>query len=98
MKQYPASLTKVNRGDSLNITISLGVKPEKIVAPELIGRNIDEIDLILAKYSLVLGNVSRYPHKNVQSGTILSQEPKVGTSMKPGQRVNVRIAITPAGN
>lgn len=96
MSQRPLPRERIPRNSELNLTVSLGQKPDKIVAPELIGRHFSEIDLLLAKYDLSLGQISRYPQKSTREGIIIEQTPKSGTAMVSGQRIDVKIAVSPS--
>ncbi|MBT7788297.1 MAG: PASTA domain-containing protein [Calditrichaeota bacterium] len=96
MYQQPQPNERILRNSELSLTVSTGTKPEKIVAPDLIGRQISEIDLVLAKFELKLGQVSRYPQKSSREGIILEQTPKSGTAMVSGQRIDLKIAVSPS--
>jgi len=95
MSQRPLPGERIVRNSELNLTVSTGKRPDKIVAPDLVGRQVSEINLILAKYELRLGHISRYPQKSSRVGTILEQTPKSGSAMSSGQRIDVKIAVSP---
>lgn len=95
MIQDPDYKTMLHRGDELKLVVSLGVKPTEIIAPDLVGRKLEGVNIILAKYGLRLGIIRRFPDKSLPSGTIMSQDPPAGTAMKSGQKVSVRVAIAP---
>ncbi len=98
MIQDPNYKTMLHRGDELRLVVSLGEKPTEIIAPDLVGRKLDGVSIILAKYSLRLGRVRRFPDRSLPSGTIMSQDPPAGTTMKSGQKVSVRVAIAPVSS
>ncbi len=95
MVQRPLPMTGMMRGDELTLTVSLGPRPTETVAPELVGRRISEVGVILAKHNLRLGKVTRYPDSSVPSGTVISQSPEPGSPMKPGEKVNVSVTKEP---
>ncbi|MBC8465895.1 PASTA domain-containing protein [bacterium] len=95
LDQDPESITKMNRGDTLSVTVSLGVVPTSIIAPDLVGRNVNELRMTLAKYYLYLGKIIKYPSKNEREGTVISQKPSAGTPMKRYQSVEVQITVSP---
>lgn len=96
--QDPSSLTPVNRGDTLAITISLGPEPEKLIVPDVTGNSLTEAKLMLAKYSLRIGTITRFPTRTSPAGTIIGQEPEPNTPAIEGMRVNLRIAVTTKNN
>jgi len=98
MIQDPDYKTMLHRDDELRLVVSLGVKPTEIVAPNLVGRKLEGVNIILAKYNLRLGRIRRFPDRSLSSGTIMSQDPQAGTAMKSGQKVSVRVAIAPVSN
>lgn len=93
--QNPPPQTGINRGREIIITASLGVLPEVLTVPNLIGRMLDEARLPLAKNNLILGEVISFPDKSAPAGQIIWQSPSPGTIAEPRTRVEVRIAATP---
>ena len=93
--QQPNAGEELIKGTELILTVSLGKSPDRIVAPDLKGRKVNDIRLILAKYRLRLGKVTHFPDSSVPQGTILSQDPPAGTPMEASGLVNVRSAVKP---
>lgn len=93
--QRPKADEELIKGTELILTVSLGKSPVRIVAPDLKGRNINNINLILTKYKLRLGKVTHFPDSSVPQGTILSQDPPAGSPMEAGGLVTVRSAVKP---
>ena len=96
LNQSPEPGVELRRDDELTLTVSLGRVPTEIVAPDLVGRKLDNIGIVLAKYNLRLGHVNRYPDSTLPPGTVLTQKPLPGTPMKSGGRISVNIAVKPA--
>jgi len=94
--QNPRQMTGLARGDSISITVSLGTVPAAIKAPSLVGRNLREAELLLAKYFLRIGRVTHYPDKAHREGTILEQTPSAATPLRRGVAVDLIIAVKPA--
>ena len=94
-KQSPQPKSGIMKGDTLQITVSLGNEPQQIIAPDLVGYRIEEVEFLLAKYFLTLGRVTKYPDKSRRDGEVILQEPPPGTVLKKGDSVRVRIAVTP---
>lgn len=98
MAQYPASGKELTRGHELVLTVSLGKKPDNIVAPNLVGRDINDVGLLLAKNSLLKGKIIHFPDKSVTEGTIISQYPEPGATMQSGESIALRVAMKPVSN
>ncbi len=94
--QTPEPMTEMNRSDELILTVSLGKRPTEIVAPDLVGRQFENVGIMLAKYNLRLGRVKRFPDRSVPAGTVLSQDPPSGTPMKARGKVHLNVAVKPA--
>ncbi|MDP8239458.1 MAG: PASTA domain-containing protein [Candidatus Hatepunaea meridiana] len=95
MGQKPEPCMAMDRGEELILTVSLGKRPTEIVAPDLAGRKLNDIGIILAKYRLRKGEIVKYPDRSVPPGTILSQKPAPGTPMEAGGKVSLRVAVKP---
>jgi serine/threonine-protein kinase len=93
--QRPIAGDELTKGTELILTVSLGKTPDNIIAPDLKGRNINDIRLVLTKYSLRLGKVPHFPDSSVPQGTIISQDPPAGTAMEAGDLISVRSAVKP---
>ena len=96
MFQTPEPKTEMNRSDELVLIVSLGKRPTEIVAPDLVGRQFENVGIMLAKYNLRLGRVKRFPDRSVPAGTVLSQDPLPGTPMKARGKVHLDVAVKPA--
>lgn len=96
ISQSPSSMTGMMRGDSIKFTVSLGIMPVNIIAPNLVGRNYDDLRFVLAQNRLKIGNITRYPDKSAREGQILTQHPTPGTQMEHGEKMDFSIAIKPS--
>lgn len=94
--QEPDPETGMKQNDELILTVSLGKMPEKVIAPDLVGRKLDEVNYTLVKNNLRLGQIVRHPDGSVPESTVLSQDPKPGTNLKERDKVNIRISVKPA--
>ncbi len=95
LSQKPAAGTEIDRGDTLSIGVSLGAKPDKIVVPDVVGQNLEGINIVLAKHNLRLGKVTKHPTSASVAGTILAQDPLPGITLQKSVRVNVSVAVKP---
>ncbi|MBQ0903233.1 Stk1 family PASTA domain-containing Ser/Thr kinase [Micromonospora sp. U21] len=85
--QSPASATKIVKGGTITLTLSLG--PERFPVPDVIGKDFElaEADLVNAKLVVVKGT-ARYDD-NLPAGVVVDSSPKVGTEVKPGAKVTL---------
>ena len=93
--QEPKPMTEMKRGDELKLIVSLGERPLEIVAPDLVGMQLDGIGIALAKYGLRLGKVTRFPDRTAPAETVISQSPSPGTPMGAGDRVELCVTVAP---
>ena len=77
----PSSETSVPHGMSVNLRVSLGIKPDTVVVPDLLGMNLEESKKILREIGLQLGKTKFKVNNDFLPGTILRQ------SLKPGQKI-----------
>lgn len=87
LEQNPPPGQKVVKGSTISITLSLG--PERYQVPDVVGKTweLAVVDLSAVKLEAVKG-APRYDD-NVPANTVLDVNPKVGTAMKPGDKVTV---------
>lgn len=97
LAQNPSPLTGLTRGSVIRITVSLGDKPIQSVVPDLVGRNISDVRFQLAKQSLRLGRIERYPDRTLPVGSIMSQYPEAGSIVGEHSTVDVQMAVEPVG-
>ncbi|MFI5484562.1 Stk1 family PASTA domain-containing Ser/Thr kinase [Micromonospora echinaurantiaca] len=85
--QDPASATRIVKGGTITLTLSLG--PERFPVPDVVGKDFElaEADLVNLKLVAVKG-ASRYDD-NLPAGVVIDTNPKVGTEVKPGAKVTL---------
>ena len=93
-------------GDSLFVEIDLGAEgrcadppdtrppDEKAIVPELGGKPLKEAQALLDRAGLVLGKQERRSDAD-RDGVVLDQSPKPGTSLKPGDAVDIVVSAKP---
>ncbi len=96
--QTPPPFTGILHGSELRLTVSLGSAPTTMEVPNLVGRNIEDVRLLLARYRLTLGEVTNFPIRKTVPGTILNQTPAPGSPPPEGGFVSVSIAAQPIGD
>ncbi|PWR10560.1 Stk1 family PASTA domain-containing Ser/Thr kinase [Micromonospora acroterricola] len=85
--QSPASATKIVKGGTITLTLSLG--PERFPVPDVIGKEFElaEADLVNAKLVVAKGT-ARYDD-NLPAGVVVDSSPKVGAEVKPGAKITL---------
>ncbi len=91
ISQDPAGGSKVNEGTNITLVISRG--SDKVSVPYIIGITQKEGIEILQQYSLKLGTISREFSNTYPLGYIISQEPRYGTKVLYGSKVNITISL-----
>ncbi|MFG3704272.1 Stk1 family PASTA domain-containing Ser/Thr kinase [Micromonospora sp. NPDC047670] len=87
LAQDPVSATRIVKGGTITLTLSLG--PERFPVPDVVGKEFElaEVDLLDAKLVVAKGT-PRYDD-NLPAGVVVDTNPKVGTEVKPGDKVTV---------
>ncbi|MEU4782374.1 Stk1 family PASTA domain-containing Ser/Thr kinase [Micromonospora sp. NPDC023633] len=87
LAQDPVSTTRIVKGGTITLTLSLG--PERFPVPDVVGKEFElaEADLLDAKLVVAKG-AARYDD-NLPAGVVMDTDPKVGTEVKPGDKVTV---------
>ncbi|MFF4875849.1 Stk1 family PASTA domain-containing Ser/Thr kinase [Micromonospora sp. NPDC000668] len=85
--QSPASTTKIVKGGTITLTLSLG--PERFPVPDVIGKEFElaEADLVNAKLVVAKGT-ARYDD-SLPAGVVVDSSPKVGAEVKPGAKITL---------
>jgi serine/threonine-protein kinase len=87
--QSPESGISVNRGDSVDIVVSKGVK--QVPVPTLVGQTQDDAQHLLEDVKLSLGEV-REKDSTEPAGTVLSQDPRPGVQVDIKTTVDIVVA------
>ncbi|MEW6040104.1 MAG: PASTA domain-containing protein [Elusimicrobiota bacterium] len=90
----PQAGTDVDKGTSVNLVVSEGVKAPKIVkvsVPDLKGKTVDAAQSLLSQRGLVLGKITKKTDENADFDIILDQNPKPGASVVKGSGVSITI-------
>ena len=66
-----------------------------IIIPDVVGKRGAEATQVLNNVGLSLGRASEIPTDSAPEGTIISQKPEAGGTLKPGQPVNFIVAAPP---
>lgn len=90
ISQDPKPNEKVKKGRKIGVVLSLGA--EKVEVPRLIGKNQDDIRIILLNEGLELGQVDKIDDPDVPEGVVISQEPAPGKKVPVGSQVDVTVS------
>ena len=90
----PSFETPVPHGLSINLRVSLGTRPDTVVVPDLLGKNLQECRKILREIGLQLGDTKQVINEDFLPGTILSQSPPSGLKVQRGSEVELEVSAT----
>jgi beta-lactam-binding protein with PASTA domain len=90
----PSFDTPVPQGMSINLTVSLGLQPDSVEVPDLLGMNLQASRKRLREIGLQLGRIKSRSNDDFLPETILSQSPAAGLRVQRGTEINVEISTT----
>ncbi len=91
ISQDPIGGSKVNSNTNITLVISRG--SDKVSVPYIIGVQQKNGIEMLHQYSLQVGTISRQFSDTYLFGYIISQEPKYGTKVVRGSKVNITLSL-----
>jgi len=95
--QQFANGTPLRKGESVGITVSIGIVAEgDITVPDLIGKSLTDAEKLLADSSLKVGKVNYQASFSLLPNTILDQYPSKGNKVNKGTVVD--LFVTKSGN
>ena len=89
----PAAGDKVRKGGTVTVVVSRG--PQLFAVPKLAGLKQEDAEKLLAKTSLVVGEVSRSYDDKVASGVVISSDPDPGAKLRRGTAVSLKVSKGP---
>ncbi|MGB2803890.1 MAG: PASTA domain-containing protein [Candidatus Zixiibacteriota bacterium] len=90
----PSHETPVPAGMPVNLTVSLGMMPDTVVVPDLVGTNIDQGKKMLREIGLELGRIKLKVNDDFLPGTILRQSLEPGQKVERGARIVLEVSTT----
>jgi beta-lactam-binding protein with PASTA domain len=93
VRQRPEPGAPVVSGEAVQLTISLGPRPNVIIVPALIDLSLHEARTALLETGLKLGEVSREQTNLVTAGTVIAQSIASGTEVEQSTEINLVVAI-----
>ena len=89
ISQDPAPGKTVRKDREVLAVVSLG--PELMTVPDLTGKSLRDVDIILAENKLTLGKVKEVDKAGVKTIQVVSQKPKAGERVRRSTPINVEI-------
>jgi serine/threonine-protein kinase len=73
---------QVISGESIDLTVSLGIEPTEFIVPNLVGKSLNDAKIAIKKAGLTLGDIEYQQTEKVLPNTVLDQslEPKLEVS------------------
>lgn len=90
----PPAGTEQQSGSPITVVVSTGPAPVKV--PDVKGQTRSEAEATLTNAGLEVGTVSEQVDATATPGTVLSQSPGTGTSVKAESKVSLVVAKAPA--
>lgn len=87
--QQFAEGTTLNKGQTVNISVSAGRSGGSIIVPNLIGKSLTQAESILTSKSLLIGKINYQTSQTLLPNTILDQYPSGGNKLNPGEKVDL---------
>jgi len=97
INQNPRPPAQVNKGTAIDITVSKGAGPRKIVLPDFRGTPLSTVSSQLESLKLKLGSVREGTSDRYPPGTVVGQNPPPGTEVTEGSSVDLQAAKGTAG-
>lgn len=91
LEQYPPAGRDVREGSNVSVVVSLG--PDTVTVPRVIERSFTDAQLDLHNARLSLGKVTRVAKSKDDPEMVLDQNPKPGTAVKKGTKINLTVNI-----
>jgi eukaryotic-like serine/threonine-protein kinase len=92
LRQNPVSGKSVDAGST--VTLVVGVAPNTVSVPRLIGSNQAQAEATLSSLQLVVD--VQLIQSTSPGGTVVDQNPKEGTKVQPGSTVTISVSNAPA--
>lgn len=87
-QQY-APGTRLQRGGSVGVTMSVGNNADLLTVPELIGKSLEEAQKVLADNGLNVGKINYQRSYSLLPNTVVDQYPSKGSKVDAGTKVDL---------
>lgn len=92
VSQRPEAGRKVKMGRAIAVITSSG--PKKVKVPNLLGRQIGQVEPLLFASELKLGTVRKEKHEELEEGVVIAQEPLPEEEISAGSLVDLLVSTT----
>jgi len=89
--QQFAEGTRLKKGQSVGITVSLGKGLGNIIVPDLIGKSLSDAKQVISDSNLVVGRINYQVSSTLLPNTVLDQYPAPGNKLNSGNSVDLFI-------
>ncbi len=92
INQNPRPPAQITKGTAIDIVISKGASPKKVVLPDFQGSLLTTVATQLESLKLKQGKVTETPNDKYPPGTIVSQNPPPATEVTEGTTIDFSVA------
>ena len=90
--------TQVSVGEVVDLTVSLGAKPDRYIVPDLIGKSEDDAKIAIKKAGLTLGEITYQETDRLVPKTVISQSLEAGLEVMQGDTLNIVVSQLPGSD
>ncbi len=94
VRTEPEAGEKLSVPSEVELVVSEG--REVVAVPDLEGRHLDDVEVLLARLGLTIGTVTFDPGAVGAPGRVIGQAPPAGFGLREGGEVSVRVAGSPS--
>lgn len=98
VSQNPRPPAQVNKNTMIDLVISKGSGPRKLVMPDFRGSPVNTVNTQLDSLKLKLGTITEVADDKYPAGTITGQNPAAETEVTEGSTVDFTVAKSTAGS
>ena len=98
MSQSEEPDVEISAGSPIDVTVSLGEEPVDIFVPALVGRSVEDADMLIKKACLFKGRVTFSPKDSVASQKIIYQSLQAGIQAAKGDTINIVVSTLAPGH
>lgn len=92
INQNPRPPAQITKGTAIDIVISKGATPKKVILPDFQGSLLSTVATQLESLKLKQGKISETPNDKYPPGTIISQNPPPATEITEGSAIDFSVA------
>ncbi|MCX5750121.1 MAG: PASTA domain-containing protein [Candidatus Saganbacteria bacterium] len=93
LDQLPEAGNDVKTGKVVSVSVSSG--PKRVMVPNLIGRPLSQIYVVLQEMGFVLGEIRIKPGTDYPDNTVIEQAPEPNSEAAPGSSLDITIMSNP---